>query len=346
VSGKVYYPDGASFQAGISLAGWAAFAAKATEGTGYVNPAYTAMKTEAARRGARFAAYHFLHAGNGAAQADHCHAVVGNGVPVMIDHEPTAGALRQLAGLPPAGPDGPAEGLTAAMMGAAPDWPEHLEGGHLARLNAASAAEPRLVSNPAVADAAAFCDRFRALGGTVHLLYLPRWYWGQIGSPSLAGLAGRGLHLVTSNYSGSPENGNAAGWQTYGGMPKVLTWQYSAAGTVNGMRPVDLNCFRGSGSADVNATKAELWNVWTAGQLAGHAPPRPAGHPLLREGASGAEVRLAQGRLNTWGARLAADGQFGPATKAATEAFQSRHAPPADGVIGPATWAALLKAPA
>jgi hypothetical protein len=341
VSGHLYYPDGASFQAGINLSGWLAFMAKATEGTTYKNPAYAAQKAEAARRGARFGAYHFLHAGSGAAQAEWCFSVVGRGVPLMIDHEPTASTLRALLGL------AEQDNLSAARS-RPEDLPEDLEGGHLERLaRVTDAAAVR--SSPAVPDSAQFCDRYRALGGTCREVYLPKWYWQQLGSPSLAGLASRGLELVTSNYAAvSPENAAHPGWVTYGGMPPVKTLQYSSGGTVGGMRPVDLNCFRGSGSADLNTTKAELWSLWTTGKLAS-APVKPpaVAEPVIRQGTSGAAVKLAQQRLNIWHAspQLTADGRFGPATQRAAVAFQRGHGLTADGVVGPKTWAALLKTP-
>src|SRR5579875_2588473 len=60
---------------------------KATEGTSYKNPYYSAL-----RSGAEFSwAYHFLHHGNAVAQAQYCHSVVGS-TPVMIDCEPTTGS--------------------------------------------------------------------------------------------------------------------------------------------------------------------------------------------------------------------------------------------------------------
>ncbi len=87
----IYYPDISGFQGTISLKGALAVAAKVTEGTGFVSPAFNAQKTEAARQGTFLVAYHFLLAGNAAAQAAHAHAHAGT-VPLMVDFEPEPGA--------------------------------------------------------------------------------------------------------------------------------------------------------------------------------------------------------------------------------------------------------------
>lgn len=309
MSGHVYYPDGASYQAGIKLDGWLAAMFKATEDTGYRNPAYSAQMSEAARVGAKAGAYHFLHAGNGPAQADFAFSVVGANVPLMIDCEPETGAG----------------------------------------------------SYPTAADAEQFADRYRSNGGIVHLVYYPEWYWKQQGEPILSGLASRGLSLVTSVYSGNPEDTSGPGWTSYGGMGQVYTWQYTSSGTVNGMGGVDVNCFRGSGSADVQTTLSELWALWTTGSISGQGPVTDwtetmiMALPVLQQGEQDAPgqimyVHRAQalakviGQINsvTAASSLVTDGVFGPATTAGVKGIQQLFGVTQDGIVGPVTWHKLV----
>ena len=67
--------------------------------------------------------------------------------------------------------------------------------------------------------------------------------------------------------------------------------------------------------------------------------------PMLREGSDGQDVKRLQRLLAGQGfSPGAADGQFGPRTRAAVEAFQRARGLEVDGVVGPKTWAALLGA--
>ena len=69
----------------------------------------------------------------------------------------------------------------------------------------------------------------------------------------------------------------------------------------------------------------------------------PSSRPVLRLGSSGADVTTLQQKLIALGLLTGtADGNFGSGTQAAVIKFQqSKGLNPADGVVGPATWAAL-----
>ncbi len=74
-------------------------------------------------------------------------------------------------------------------------------------------------------------------------------------------------------------------------------------------------------------------------------PAASAGQPTLRLGATGPAVTSLQQWLNANGTTLATDGKFGPATLAAVKAFQKKRGLVVDGIVGPATWAALGSTP-
>jgi hypothetical protein len=73
----------------------------------------------------------------------------------------------------------------------------------------------------------------------------------------------------------------------------------------------------------------------------------PSTSPTLRLGSTGSAVRKLQIRLNAWNVQphVAVDGDFGQAAKIAVEEFQAAEGLSADGIVGPATWADLLKTP-
>jgi GH25 family lysozyme M1 (1,4-beta-N-acetylmuramidase) len=81
-----------------------------------------------------------------------------------------------------------------------------------------------------------FVDRLRGAAYRVPLLYLPRWYWQQIGSPSLAGLP----PLWSSRY---PDN--VVGALGYGGL-SVAVLQFTSSVRIAGHAPLDANAYRGT----------------------------------------------------------------------------------------------------
>ena len=64
--------------------------------------------------------------------------------------------------------------------------------------------------------------------------------------------------------------------------------------------------------------------------------------PLEKEGSQGEDVRTVQYLVTAHGHPTGVDGIFGPATKAAVQAFQSSRGLSADGVVGQQTWPQLI----
>lgn len=91
------FPDVSSYQEGLRIQpGTVAVIAKATEGTYYEDAAFHDFMSQAKSLGAIESGYHFLRQGDGAAQAEYCHAFAG-AMPMMIDCEPVAGSRPTVA---------------------------------------------------------------------------------------------------------------------------------------------------------------------------------------------------------------------------------------------------------
>lgn len=88
-----------------------------------------------------------------------------------------------------------------------------------------------------------------AAGYRAPLLYLPRWYWQQIGSPSLAGLPplwssrypNNVVGLLASEWAEVP----ASYWTGYGGLDVGLL-QFTSSARIAGYQPLDASAFRGT----------------------------------------------------------------------------------------------------
>lgn len=89
MSDTIFFPDVSNHNRGLVIQPGTVFLwAKASEGTNDTDNTYEGFKAQAASVGAGFGAYHYLHAGNGAAQADFAFGIVGPGVPLFVDVEP------------------------------------------------------------------------------------------------------------------------------------------------------------------------------------------------------------------------------------------------------------------
>lgn len=94
---------------------------------------------------------------------------------------------------------------------------------------------------------------------------------------------------------------------------------------------------------DWQETTPPAWNAISrpAGSLPGYQPYSLMS--AIKKGAAGDLVVWAQEHLISAGYRLGVDGGFGANTRRAVLGFQRSRGLTADGVVGPATWSALLR---
>lgn len=92
-------------------------------------------------------------------------------------------------------------------------------------------------------------SRLRSAGYSVPLLYMPRWYWQQLGSPSLSGLPPLWSSRYPDNKVGDIRDEYAAVpahyWNGYGGL-RVEVLQFTSSARVAGRAPIDGNAYRGT----------------------------------------------------------------------------------------------------
>lgn len=295
----IFYPDISAYDAGVSVSGVPAVCIKVTENTNWFSSDYDRALAQAKADGVFPFAYHFLHAGNAAAQAAWCHQHAGS-TPLMLDFEPS------------------------------------------------------LQSRPALADAVEFRNSYRSLGGVITLNYLPRWYWVQLGMPSLAPLADLGL--ISSNYTTYADVSSAAGWMPYGGLTPVA-WQYTDVGSLGSVL----------GNIDYNAYRGALPEFETL--VLGHTPPPPPPHTTAPAfpyastdylgqpssdkhchsgyygGIDTVNVHTWQAQMTGRGWTISQDGQYGPQSDQVCRQFQAEKGLAVDGFVGPHTWATTWTSP-
>ena len=132
--------------------------------------------------------------------------------------------------------------------------------------------EPEGSYHPTLPQALTYVDAAHAAGLNLRLVYLPHWYWLNIGSPDLTPFAARGVHLVSSNYLGGSGTAaqtypgdQAAGWSPYGGLTPLI-YQFTDRAS-DGGQLLDYNAYRES--------TAQLAVILTqpGGHLMGTIPP-------------------------------------------------------------------------
>jgi hypothetical protein len=111
----------------------------------------------------------------------------------------------------------------------------------------------------------------RTLKYSVPLTYLPKWYWQQIGKPSLTGLpplwSSRYPDNVVGTLADEWRHAPASYWAGYGGLD-VAVLQFTSSARIAGHAPLDANAYPG--------TKAQL-----AALLGGKAAANPKDDDLM-----------------------------------------------------------------
>lgn len=115
----------------------------------------------------------------------------------------------------------------------------------------------------------------------------------------------------------------------------------------NGANPHNHHCHVSVLGDAVHYDDTRPWQ-FTMGAVAAptvQADPVKPNDPVLRKGDKGPDVVRLQVLLNSHGAILKEDGDFGNGTKAAVEIVQTKLGIVADGVVGKYTWEALKGKP-
>jgi lysozyme len=179
--------------------------------------------------------------------------------------------------------------------------------------------------SPSGAQVRQLCDRLRHVAGPRVAVLV---YSDLSRLPDLWEAAAYPLWLA---YYGHDAPASVAPWDRW------AFWQWSGGGGTDG-----------GDSDSFNGTPAQL-DAWIA-SYAGVPPAPPSleaivtAAPTVRKGDTGQAVKDWQGLLNAHGHLLAIDGNFGVQTEQATVAFQRGAGIAADGIAGPATLLAALKA--
>lgn len=119
--------------------------------------------------------------------------------------------------------------------------------------------------------------------------------------------------------------------------PSAWTWRHYSGANAHDHH-VHISVLSDKAHYDLRSAWSIDAAIVTNGTIAGNyvAPPS-----TLKLGANGDDVTRMQTMLKAKGGDVVVDGVFGPHTKLALQTFQAEKKLVADGICGPATWAAL-----
>jgi hypothetical protein len=156
---------------------------------------------------------------------------------------------------------------------------------------------------------------------------VPQMYWRDIGTSVSQ------VYAHTYTYNRPYERPIFPLGQVYNAPPRGQIQQFRKLGLAYGATGVSW--------WDWQSAVSYSWRAISS-WLAGRSSTPQTGMPALRKGSAGDLVVWAQEHLLSAGETLSVDGGYGQQTLAAVKSFQLAHALTTDGVIGPATWSALL----
>jgi peptidoglycan hydrolase-like protein with peptidoglycan-binding domain len=99
--------------------------------------------------------------------------------------------------------------------------------------------------------------------------------------------------------------------------------------------------FETTGASNPTFEGEKPFTIGTGGGGGAVTPTPTTGRPTLRRGSNEPAVSELQQQLVDAGYAVVVDGDFGPGTEGSVKQFQSDQGLDADGIVGPATWAAL-----
>ncbi|MFI1869979.1 GH25 family lysozyme [Streptomyces jumonjinensis] len=346
--------------ASVKAAGYSFVFQKATQGTGFRDPRFAADFADASRAGLMAAPYHFYDSGSGAAQASHFIRTVRAAgydgrrpgqLPPVVD-------LEKIKGRCPAGVNSTQVGAfltqTRRAFGVNPivytsrDFTDSCLGGRTAVLANSPLWQPRYRSG--TREPAPIGGRSWSIWQHTEHGSVP----GMRGNVDLNVYKGTLTQLRALAHLG-PVPGRPVppgGTTNPAPAPGSASWPL----VKTGHRGTDVRTAQHLLAAAGHRLDADgVFGPATAGatrafqQRHGLAVDGIIGpdtwNKLIRTvspGSRGPAVKAAQLQLTAAGHRLDADGVFGPATAAATKAFQQRNRLAVDGITGPNTWNKLV----